>query len=767
MKKNFIAALMVAVSTLFLFSCEQAEFEGNDDGGKDTATVGVLKVNASLVATKVSSGDDDNPVVWSDGDKLICEVDGNRFEYNLTEGAGEPDAVFEFAGEASSAPVPPFMLVLDNGNDGVPVEQDYLQDSFDGKAVYLSSQIDAYDDKTGVASGEFQNGFSVVNIKLTGDYAVSSLKLKSAETMISKENYIDVRIDEAIDLSGGVEKSVKVVVNPGVHELTVIAMTTDNKFVAKEYPRVEYYAGKSADLSIEITDPKKVSTPPYKEGDYYSDGEDVGVVILTGNDGMTAKIMSLTDVTTEPVQWSSIWEITGATNEDEGVENCSTVLSVAGSFDNYPAFKACAEYGEGWYLPSVMEVQAIRDILDLVNSTLQWSGGEVISEDSQYWSSTEVVEFADAMSFTASMKHPGMFGFDKNEKFPVRAFKNVGVPLEAKFAIGDLYDQNGLSGIVFWVSKNGQYAKIMSFDEKEALWGPVGVASGAADEYDGLANMSAISAVDPDFEDYPAFEACRSMGEDWYLPSVEELNAISRLYSVLNGKLGAAEKTLLSNTFYWSSTEYAMDNENSAKAVLAGGDDILNSSKNISRKVRAVAYVGDRPTEAKKYEIGEPYIVNDEVIGVVYEITDAEGYHGKMVAMRNVDLGSDYLRLEWQIENQSEIGAFDEDNGMNNMLKAIESDPMLLNMPAFAKCRELGKDWYLPAKNELEKIGTVLSIINPVLSENGGSRIWDPYYWSSTEVQGSPKKAYGMDQYGKISEDSKMFRNYVRPIRTF
>ena len=75
------------------------------------------------------------------------------------------------------------------------------------------------------------------------------------------------------------------------------------------------------------------------------------------------------------------------------------VKAISGWRDKYPAFKWCADLGEGWYLPSIEELKAftINDtVRNAVSRTLKAKGGEAIYNKGDsykwYWSSTESSE---------------------------------------------------------------------------------------------------------------------------------------------------------------------------------------------------------------------------------------------------------------------------------------------------------------------------------------------------------------------------------------
>ena len=76
-------------------------------------------------------------------------------------------------------------------------------------------------------------------------------------------------------------------------------------------------------------------------------------------------------------------------------------------------------------------------------------------------------------------------------------------------------------------------------------------------------------------------------------------------------------------------------------------------------------------------------------------------------------------------------------------------------------------DWFLPSKDELNKMYLKMTNINNIALLNGGSNFADPYlYWSSTE-SGSD---FAWDHdfiYDKQKEPSKNRKFPVRAVRAF
>lgn len=65
---------------------------------------------------------------------------------------------------------------------------------------------------------------------------------------------------------------------------------------------------------------------------------------------------------------------------------------------------------------------------------------------------------------------------------------------------------------------------------------------------DGLGNTDTM--IDDDTNTYPAAEACRALGEEWYLPALDELSLL-----LSNNDQGQLTSLVETGNYYWSSTE--------------------------------------------------------------------------------------------------------------------------------------------------------------------------------------------------------------------
>lgn len=157
---------------------------------------------------------------------------------------------------------------------------------------------------------------------------------------------------------------------------------------------------------------------------------------------------------------------------------------------------------------------------------------------------------------------------------------------------GDLYDVNGVKGVVFYVNEDGTSGYIMSMDEAELQWSTVFEWANCVTNR-GDWNTEDMLKLGAD--KYPAAKWCVDHGEGWYMPSSYEMNLMWE--SVSNGKrVFDYEYVKLYNDklddpiredYYWSSNETS---EDMAEVVVFIDDSVicLDPMKNHTFNVRAI-----------------------------------------------------------------------------------------------------------------------------------------------------------------------------------
>lgn len=163
-----------------------------------------------------------------------------------------------------------------------------------------------------------------------------------------------------------------------------------------------------------------------KEGDNnasisYSLGDLVEVEGVKGvvfyKDDVVTKIVSVDEI---QLAWSTEYVVANATDLSNGASNMALIKAIDGWEDKYPAFKWCADCGDGWYLPAQSELLGIYNQRSVVNATLEENGFAKldIGDNAFYWSSTEATRIAAGGIFFNSGKD---YNYMKSTKHSLRA----------------------------------------------------------------------------------------------------------------------------------------------------------------------------------------------------------------------------------------------------------------------------------------------------------------------------------------------------------
>ena len=191
------------------------------------------------------------------------------------------------------------------------------------------------------------------------------------------------------------------------------------------------------------------------------------------------------------------------------------------------------------------------------------------------------------------------------------------------------------------------------------------------------------------------------------------------------------------------------------KSELENLHGILVEGTSVAKTISSIP--AGSPTK-KVYKVGDYY--DDGVKqGVVFGVWDG-GRHGKIVSL-------DQAKLLWSNVDVL-VGAVSEDDGNVNTDK-IMSLTNKDKYPAFEWCRSKGKDWYLPAINELKLLlfnSDVRNAVNNTLEQQGGTFLPKYSCWSSTEY--NKFGAWDVDMNdGGTYHTSKYYDYYVRAVSAF
>ena len=166
-----------------------------------------------------------------------------------------------------------------------------------------------------------------------------------------------------------------------------------------------------AAISVKTVDGEKIATcivkvasqlTSYAIGDLYPDNEHaVGVVFwlesatVMDSKGFEGKVMSFDE---SLKTWGRSGVAVNATNEEDGAVNMAIIRSLENWKSRYPAFKWCADKGEGWYLPASGELLSLYENKERVNAAIQRVANTTLVSNSYYWTSTEYDESPETLA---------------------------------------------------------------------------------------------------------------------------------------------------------------------------------------------------------------------------------------------------------------------------------------------------------------------------------------------------------------------------------
>ncbi|MCQ2360907.1 MAG: hypothetical protein MJ009_05465 [Paludibacteraceae bacterium] len=102
------------------------------------------------------------------------------------------------------------------------------------------------------------------------------------------------------------------------------------------------------------------------------------------------------------------------------------------------------------------------------------------------------------------------------------------------YELGEIVEMDGVKGMVYQLDENGRHGKMFSIQvpKKVKFCTNKKFADdlGADDYYDGQKNMAAIDKYlkehNLDWSYFPAYQWAKELGEDWYVPSIKELQTL-------------------------------------------------------------------------------------------------------------------------------------------------------------------------------------------------------------------------------------------------
>ena len=144
---------------------------------------------------------------------------------------------------------------------------------------------------------------------------------------------------------------------PTVYTVTMDGNCSQEPTCNGHYVRAFALFGTSARPTTTLARPK--TSAPYKVGDYYNDGVKDGIVFEVSASGKHGKIVSIAQPLVK-LRWSTnnIYGVS-AKSKNNGAKNMEKIKLLYNWQSRYPAAKWCSDLGEGWYLPSINELERV------------------------------------------------------------------------------------------------------------------------------------------------------------------------------------------------------------------------------------------------------------------------------------------------------------------------------------------------------------------------------------------------------------------------
>ena len=439
---------------------------------------------------------------------------------------------------------------------------------------------------------------------------------------------------------------------------------------------------------------QKSTSAPYAIGDFYNENGRIGIVFEVNSDGTSGKIYTISPISV--ALWTSdqsgAAELIGANDHYDGANNLEAVMRIPDWQSKYPAFARCVEMGEGWYLPAKGELDKIVENSDRCVIPIRviddvWSSTEHFDSDKVgAWSTGYYTNYGRVISsLTNKSNKCNVYAVSRFGAVVGKSDKGIDYPKScAPYKVGDLYNEDGKLGVVVETWDAGRSGKILSLAKVRNRWSE-------------------------------AERFCKSLGEGWRLPTIDELRLLSLSKSDCNAIVSCFERYGSDlNDLYWSATKSGKTILKKYPTAYVVSFDNVCTDKPICNNYSTCAITefgtAERPktTLARErtvapYKVGDYY--NDgQKDGVVFEVS-ADGRHGKIVSINESlsELGW-YSGMYDDNYGKRYVGAKNKKDGQKNM-QVIRSIPSWRELyPAFRWCADMGEDWYLPAIEELEAI---------------------------------------------------------------
>jgi len=437
MKKLFYSLAVLVYLSVGCTRNEEPEIPNTPgDGNTPTEQTGVTEIGAIIPeVTRTSLGEHGNKqpasVLWSAGDQITVwsDTEPERKYFNLTGGAGTNNGEFfvderhsqGVAGKEKYYAVYPANL-SEPTTISLPNVQKYVADRNFATKLNPMAAVGTYDkaaDKTNLTFSSLCGILVVQTYKTdaTADEKITNIDVQVQSGNIWGTSEVDFSGEKPVagDFTGGsrtmsldcsantsnisndknAPNTYYIVMPAGTYRflrLTFYIESKENEVRSVvRSSSVTINAGEityvGANVNVLPAKPEITPAVKYKVGDLYPDAANPEGVVFYAQNDTVGKIVALKNCGGKTITYQyGPSKVLALTEKNNGLINMEKVES-AGVIADYPAFKACQEYGDGWYLPAVNELSEINEQWNAINDVLV---GRSDSEelDGVYWSST-------------------------------------------------------------------------------------------------------------------------------------------------------------------------------------------------------------------------------------------------------------------------------------------------------------------------------------------------------------------------------------------
>lgn len=258
-------------------------------------------------------------------------------------------------------------------------------------------------------------------------------------------------------------------------------------------------------------------------------------------------------------------------------------------------------------------------------------------------------------------------------------------------------------GSVFAGTVEGERLFVAASNEGAMQWKTSRTYTPGTYSDDGLKNFASLKRLG--LSEFPAAAACAAKGEDWYLPSLAEFNAIATNMSSANiADIFAANNYHLTSET-WGTEKFgtalsggtSTDNSGYVYAFVpntgAGAGRVMDSA--VAGLVHCVKHDGTREVPNDPCDVLSPEVGSLCADGTVY----AGEFSGRKMFIATEDEGLS----RWSTAEVYAPGTYGDDGFMNaGAMRQIGVE----SFPGMAACSARGKDWYLPSLAEFQAVRT-------------------------------------------------------------